>query len=143
MTCISIMRLTHHCPQTAHMIGHHSPFRVGATFPGMLSGFTHAHVKTLQRKLDLFCVEEKPVSPRLYLSATLTCSSIAVFVYRLVAEPCAHLLQIQAAVPRQAQPNDVLEKVYQSKTVPLLASTYAHTSTMWMHFNISSSLVSG
>ncbi|XP_029292152.1 ceramide synthase 5-like isoform X2 [Cottoperca gobio] len=37
---------------------------------------------------------------------------------RLVAKPCAHILQIQAGVPRQAQPNAVLEKVYQSKTCP-------------------------
>ncbi|XP_070696182.1 ceramide synthase 5-like [Pempheris klunzingeri] len=37
---------------------------------------------------------------------------------RLVAKPCAHILQIQAGVPRRAQPNDVLEKVYQSKTSP-------------------------
>lgn len=47
------------------------------------------------------------------------------FVCRLVAKPCSHLLQIQAEGPRQAQPNDVLEKVYRSKTVldaPLLAS---------------------
>uniref|UniRef100_A0A3Q3XPZ9 TLC domain-containing protein n=1 Tax=Mola mola TaxID=94237 RepID=A0A3Q3XPZ9_MOLML len=34
---------------------------------------------------------------------------------RLVAKPCAHILQIQAGVPRRAQPNDVLERVYQSK----------------------------
>lgn len=39
------------------------------------------------------------------------------FVCRLVAKPCAHLLQIQEVVPRQAQPNDVLEKVYRSKAV--------------------------
>lgn len=38
-------------------------------------------------------------------------------VYRLVAKPCAHILQIQVGVPRQAQPNAVLEKVFQSKTV--------------------------
>lgn len=38
-------------------------------------------------------------------------------VYRLVAKPCAHILQIQAGVPRQAQPNAVLERLYQSKTV--------------------------
>uniref|UniRef100_A0A674N284 Ceramide synthase 5 n=1 Tax=Takifugu rubripes TaxID=31033 RepID=A0A674N284_TAKRU len=37
---------------------------------------------------------------------------------RLVARPCALLLHIQAAEPRQAQPNDVLEKVYRSKTCP-------------------------
>ncbi|XP_041801511.1 ceramide synthase 5-like [Chelmon rostratus] len=37
---------------------------------------------------------------------------------RLVAKPCAHILQIQAGVPRQAQPNDVLERVYQSKMCP-------------------------
>ncbi|XP_042346941.1 ceramide synthase 5-like [Plectropomus leopardus] len=35
---------------------------------------------------------------------------------RLVAKPCAHILQIQAGVPRQAQSNAVLEKVYLSKT---------------------------
>uniref|UniRef100_A0A3Q0SZ18 Ceramide synthase 5 n=1 Tax=Amphilophus citrinellus TaxID=61819 RepID=A0A3Q0SZ18_AMPCI len=34
---------------------------------------------------------------------------------RLVAKPCAHILQIQPGVPRQAQPNAVLEKLYQSK----------------------------
>lgn len=38
-------------------------------------------------------------------------------VYRLVAKPCAHILRIQAGVPRRAQPNDVLERVYQSRTV--------------------------
>uniref|UniRef100_A0A8C9ZZM9 Ceramide synthase 5 n=2 Tax=Sander lucioperca TaxID=283035 RepID=A0A8C9ZZM9_SANLU len=37
---------------------------------------------------------------------------------RLVAKPCAHILQIQVGVPRQAQPNAVLEKVFQSKTCP-------------------------
>ncbi|XP_070825529.1 ceramide synthase 5-like [Chaetodon trifascialis] len=37
---------------------------------------------------------------------------------RLVAKPCAHILQIQAGVPRQAQPNDVLERLYLSKTCP-------------------------
>ncbi|XP_073327102.1 ceramide synthase 5-like [Pagrus major] len=37
---------------------------------------------------------------------------------RLVAKPCAHILQIQAGVPRRAQPNDVLERLYQSKTSP-------------------------
>ncbi|XP_018541478.1 ceramide synthase 5 [Lates calcarifer] len=37
---------------------------------------------------------------------------------RLVAKPCAHILQIQAGVPRRAQPNAVLEKLYQSKTCP-------------------------
>ncbi|KAM9856189.1 ceramide synthase 5-like [Aulostomus maculatus] len=37
---------------------------------------------------------------------------------RLVAKPCAHILQIQAGVHRQAQPNAVLERVYQSKTCP-------------------------
>ncbi|KAF7655648.1 hypothetical protein LDENG_00053040 [Lucifuga dentata] len=36
---------------------------------------------------------------------------------RLVAKPCAHILQIQAGVSRQAQPNGVLERVYLSKTV--------------------------
>lgn len=35
---------------------------------------------------------------------------------RLVAKPCAHILQIEAGVPRRAQPNAVLEKLYQSKT---------------------------
>uniref|UniRef100_A0AAQ4R6S8 TLC domain-containing protein n=1 Tax=Gasterosteus aculeatus aculeatus TaxID=481459 RepID=A0AAQ4R6S8_GASAC len=34
---------------------------------------------------------------------------------RLVAKPCAHILHIQAGVPRRAQPNAVLEKVFQSK----------------------------
>lgn len=37
---------------------------------------------------------------------------------RLVAKPCAHILQIQPGVPRQAQPNAVLEKLYQSKACP-------------------------
>ncbi|XP_045899206.1 ceramide synthase 5-like, partial [Micropterus dolomieu] len=37
---------------------------------------------------------------------------------RLVAKPCAHILQIQAGEPRKAQPNDVLERMYQSKTCP-------------------------
>ncbi|XP_061591909.1 ceramide synthase 5-like [Cololabis saira] len=35
---------------------------------------------------------------------------------RLVAKPCAHILQIQGGVPRRAQPNAVLERLYQSKT---------------------------
>lgn len=38
-------------------------------------------------------------------------------VYRLVAKPCAHILRIQAGVPRRAQPNDVLERVYRFRTV--------------------------
>lgn len=37
---------------------------------------------------------------------------------RLVAKPCAHILQIQAGVPRQAQPNAILERLYQSKASP-------------------------
>ncbi|KAE8293600.1 Ceramide synthase 5 [Larimichthys crocea] len=37
---------------------------------------------------------------------------------RLVAKPCARILQIQAGVPRRAQPNDVLERVYRSKPSP-------------------------
>lgn len=53
MIGISIVWPTHHCLQTTHMIGHHSLFRVGATFPGMLSGFTHTHVKTLQTDLRI------------------------------------------------------------------------------------------
>ncbi|KAG7228201.1 hypothetical protein INR49_013364 [Caranx melampygus] len=36
----------------------------------------------------------------------------------LVAKPCAHILQIQAGVPRRAQPNAVLERLYQSKACP-------------------------
>ncbi|XP_037539869.1 ceramide synthase 5 [Nematolebias whitei] len=37
---------------------------------------------------------------------------------RLVAKPCAHILQIQEGVPRRAQPNAVLERLYQSNTCP-------------------------
>ncbi|XP_029361917.1 ceramide synthase 5-like isoform X1 [Echeneis naucrates] len=37
---------------------------------------------------------------------------------RLVAKPCAHILQIQAGVPRRAQPNPILEQLYQSKACP-------------------------
>ncbi|KAI3357613.1 hypothetical protein L3Q82_016030, partial [Scortum barcoo] len=37
---------------------------------------------------------------------------------RLVAKPCAHILQIQAGEPRRAQPNNVLERVHQSKKNP-------------------------
>lgn len=37
---------------------------------------------------------------------------------RLVAKPCSRLLHIQAEGPRQAQPNDVLEKMYRSKACP-------------------------
>ncbi|KAK2851560.1 hypothetical protein Q5P01_007836 [Channa striata] len=37
---------------------------------------------------------------------------------RLVAKPCSHILQIQAGVSQRAQPNAVLEKVYQSKLCP-------------------------
>ncbi|KAM9343184.1 ceramide synthase 5-like [Pholidichthys leucotaenia] len=37
---------------------------------------------------------------------------------RLVAKPCAHILQIQVGLRRQAQPNAVLESLYQSKTCP-------------------------
>ncbi|XP_060931037.1 ceramide synthase 5-like [Limanda limanda] len=37
---------------------------------------------------------------------------------RLVAKPCAHILQIQAGVPRQALPSAALEKLYLSKTNP-------------------------
>lgn len=39
------------------------------------------------------------------------------YVHRLVAKPCAHMLQIQAGVPRRVQPNTVLERLYQSNTV--------------------------
>ncbi|KAF0036151.1 ceramide synthase 5-like [Scophthalmus maximus] len=49
--------------------------------------------------------------------------SVGVFLLRLlferlVAKPCAHILQIQAGVPRRAQPNAVLERLYRSKTSP-------------------------
>ncbi|XP_051914987.1 ceramide synthase 5-like isoform X2 [Hippocampus zosterae] len=49
--------------------------------------------------------------------------SVGIFVLRilferLVAKPCAHILQIQAGLHRQAQPNAVLERVYLSKTCP-------------------------
>ncbi|CAN9515498.1 unnamed protein product [Ophioblennius macclurei] len=37
---------------------------------------------------------------------------------RLVAKPCAHILRIEAGVPRRAQPNAALEKLYLSKTSP-------------------------
>ncbi|XP_008412255.1 ceramide synthase 5-like [Poecilia reticulata] len=37
---------------------------------------------------------------------------------RLVARPCAHILQIQAGAPRRVQPNAVLERLYQSNTCP-------------------------
>uniref|UniRef100_A0A8C5G8S8 Ceramide synthase 5-like n=1 Tax=Gouania willdenowi TaxID=441366 RepID=A0A8C5G8S8_GOUWI len=42
---------------------------------------------------------------------------------RLVAKPCAHILQIHEGVPRQAQPNAVLERLYQSKTCPDMKQT--------------------
>lgn len=47
------------------------------------------------------------------------CSSVCVClcVHRLVAKPCAHILQIQEGVPRQAHPNAVLERLYQSDAV--------------------------
>lgn len=71
MTGISIVWPTHHCLQTTHMIGHHSLFRVGATFPGMLSGFTHTHTHTLghYRRTSEFRVHQKPVAP----SASFVC----------------------------------------------------------------------
>ncbi|KAK5606591.1 Ceramide synthase 5 [Crenichthys baileyi] len=37
---------------------------------------------------------------------------------RLVAKPCAHILQIQVGVPRRAQSNAVLERLYQANTCP-------------------------
>ncbi|XP_013872005.1 ceramide synthase 5 [Austrofundulus limnaeus] len=37
---------------------------------------------------------------------------------RLVAKPCAHILQIQEGVPRRAQSNAVLERLYQSNACP-------------------------
>ncbi|XP_029011739.1 ceramide synthase 5-like [Betta splendens] len=37
---------------------------------------------------------------------------------RLVAKPCAHILQIQAGAPQRAQPNAVLEQLYRSKACP-------------------------
>uniref|UniRef100_A0A3B3UYX7 Ceramide synthase 5 n=1 Tax=Poecilia latipinna TaxID=48699 RepID=A0A3B3UYX7_9TELE len=37
---------------------------------------------------------------------------------RLVARPCARILQIQAGAPRRVQPNAVLERLYQSNTCP-------------------------
>lgn len=48
---------------------------------------------------------------------TLFFLPLCLCVYRLVAKPCAHILQIQAGVPRQAQPNAILERLYQSKAV--------------------------
>lgn len=46
MTGTSVVRPTHHCLQSFHMTGHPSLFRVGATFPGMLSGFRHTQTHT-------------------------------------------------------------------------------------------------
>ncbi|XP_077457407.1 ceramide synthase 5-like [Stigmatopora argus] len=44
--------------------------------------------------------------------------ALRILFERLVAKPCAHILQIQAGVHRQAQSNAVLERVYLSKTCP-------------------------
>ncbi|XP_075883203.1 ceramide synthase 5-like [Nelusetta ayraudi] len=43
---------------------------------------------------------------------------LRVLFERLVAKPCARLLQIQEGVPRRVQRNDVLERVHNSKTCP-------------------------
>uniref|UniRef100_A0A8C6U116 Ceramide synthase 5 n=1 Tax=Neogobius melanostomus TaxID=47308 RepID=A0A8C6U116_9GOBI len=49
--------------------------------------------------------------------------AVVVFLFRLlferlVAKPCANILHIQTGVRRQVQPNALLEKFYQSKTIP-------------------------
>ncbi|XP_008317635.1 ceramide synthase 5-like [Cynoglossus semilaevis] len=49
--------------------------------------------------------------------------SVVVFILRLiferlVAKPCAHILQIQEEAPRQVQSNAVLENLYKSRTSP-------------------------
>lgn len=43
---------------------------------------------------------------------------------RLVARPCAHMLQIQAAEPRRVQPNAVLERLYQARAVQVHTVTH-------------------
>uniref|UniRef100_A0A3B5M3S5 Homeobox domain-containing protein n=1 Tax=Xiphophorus couchianus TaxID=32473 RepID=A0A3B5M3S5_9TELE len=48
---------------------------------------------------------------------TLWFLPLCLCVHRLVARPCAHILQIQAGAPRRVQPNAVLERLYQSNTV--------------------------
>jgi len=53
----------------------------------------------------------------MFFVPALSFLSLCLCVLRLVAKPCAHILQIQAGVLRRAQPNAVLERLYQSKTV--------------------------
>lgn len=49
--------------------------------------------------------------------STLWFLPLCLCVHRLVARPCARILQIQAGAPRRVQPNAVLERLYQSNTV--------------------------
>lgn len=53
----------------------------------------------------------------------------AVCVFRLVAKPCANILQIQAGESRRAQPNAVLERVFTSTTV--LKALVSYTAAGW------------
>ncbi|XP_041702697.1 ceramide synthase 5-like isoform X2 [Coregonus clupeaformis] len=64
--------------------------------------------------------EEYPRAGHLLSCLPLAFGVLAVRVLfeRLVAKPCAHILQIQAGVSRRAQANAVLERVFTSTTSP-------------------------
>uniref|UniRef100_UPI003AAF692E ceramide synthase 5-like isoform X2 n=1 Tax=Centroberyx gerrardi TaxID=166262 RepID=UPI003AAF692E len=63
-------------------------------------------------------VEYPRVGQILYALPLAVCVLVLRLVFeRLVAKPCARILQIQTGVSRQAQPNAVLERVYMSITV--------------------------
>lgn len=57
MTGISVVWPTHHCLQPFHMTSQPSLFRVGATFPGMLSGFKLAR-KDNTAKPRISCLKD-------------------------------------------------------------------------------------
>ncbi|KAL1021559.1 hypothetical protein UPYG_G00014810 [Umbra pygmaea] len=64
--------------------------------------------------------EEYPKAAHLLFCLPLAVCVLALRVLfeRLIAKPCAHVLQIQPGVSRRAQPNAVLERVFASTTSP-------------------------
>ncbi|XP_062315069.1 ceramide synthase 5-like [Osmerus eperlanus] len=64
--------------------------------------------------------EEFPRAGHILTALPLAIGVLAVRVIfeRLVAKPCAHILQIQAGASRRAQPNALLERVFTSTTSP-------------------------
>ena len=79
----------------------------------------------------LYVVHVRVVGPQL-ISFHIYLLFLSPHVCRLVAKPCAHILQIQAGASRRAQPNALLERVFTSTTV----RTTTHFAAYQMHILI-------